>query len=296
MIITITKTSINKHQELKMSDPKIVLVTGCAKGGIGYEYCRAFAEQNCHVFASDIKQRMGDMVDLNSDNIDTLELDVCCDESAIEAVNSIISKWGRIDILINNAGIGSTGPLAELPVEEIRKAWEINTLGQIRMVQHVVPHMALRRSGSIVNVGSIVGTVSTPWAGSYCASKAAVIAMSNSLRLELKPFGINVVQVLPGAVRSNFGNANLERLGNHEWRVYKDFKEVIAERARASQGEKAMDGAVFARHVATKVLSRRPPRQIVFGHMTGLFALLNWSPMWVRDLFFSTRFGLNKKL
>ncbi|XP_057728933.1 short-chain dehydrogenase PC-15-like [Arachis stenosperma] len=280
-----------------MSDTKIVLVTGCAIGGIGYEYCKAFAEKNCHVFASDISTRMQDMKQLESDNnIETLEIDVSLDQSVNSAVSTVISKRGRIDILVNNAGIGSTGPLAELPLDAIRKSWEINTLGQLRMVQHVVPHMASRRSGSIVNVGSIVGTVSTPWAGSYCSSKAAVIAMSNSLRLELRPFGIDVVLVLPGSVRSNLGRANLERLGNQDWKLYKEFKDAIAERARASQGERATDGRVFARHVVNKVLRTKPPKQIAFGHMTGLFALLSWSPIWVRDLFFSTRFGLNRKL
>lgn len=283
---------------MTLSDHKIVLVTGCAKGGIGYEYCKAFAEKNCLVFASDISTRMQDMSDLKSesDNIETLELDVCSDQSVTSAIDTIISKHGRIDILINNAGIGSTGPLAELSLDSVRKAYEINTLGQLRMVQHVVPHMATQRSGNIVNVGSVVGNVSTPWAGSYCASKAAIHAMSNSLRLELKPFGINVILVLPGSVRSNLGKTNLERLGNYEWKLYKDFKEVIEERARASQGEKATDGRVFARHVVSKVSATKPPKQIVFGHMTGLFAVLSWSPLWVRDLFFSSRFGLNRKV
>ncbi|KAK9284618.1 hypothetical protein L1049_023794 [Liquidambar formosana] len=279
-----------------MSDHKVVLVTGCAKGGIGYEYCKAFAEQNCHVFASDIPQRMNDMLDLTSDKIETLELDVSSDESAASAVNSVISKCGRIDVLINNAGIGSTGPLAELSLEAIRKAYEINTLGQLRMVQQVVPHMASQRSGSIVNMGSVVGKVPTPWAGSYCSTKAAVHAMSNTLRVELNPFGINVVLVMPGSVRSNFGIASTERLmKNQDWKLYKEYKEAIAERARASQGSKATDATVLARHVAKKVLSPKPPKQIVFGHMTGLFTLLSWSPLWVRDLFFSTRFNLNKK-
>ncbi|KAK7330927.1 hypothetical protein VNO77_25133 [Canavalia gladiata] len=280
-----------------MSERKIILVTGCAKGGIGYEYCKAFAEKNCHVFASDISTRMQDMSDLKeSDNIETLELDVSSDQSVASAVDTVISKCGRIDILINNAGIGSTGPLAELPLDTIRKAYEINTLGQLRMVQHVAPHMAMQRSGSIVNVGSVVGKVSTPWAGSYCASKAAVHAMSHSLRLELRPFGINVVLVMPGSVRSNLGKANLEKLGDYEWKLYKDFKEVIAERARASQGDKATDGRVFATHVVKKVLGPKPPKQIVFGHMTGLFALLSWSPLCFRDMFFSNRFGINKKV
>ncbi|XP_044470430.1 short-chain dehydrogenase PC-15-like [Mangifera indica] len=279
-----------------MSDPKVVLVTGSAKGGIGYEYCKAFAEQNCHVVASDIPQRMNDMEELSSERIETIELDVTSDKSVSSAVEKIISQYGHIDILINNAGIGSTGPLAELPLNTIRQAWEINTMGQLRLVQQVVPHMASRRSGSIVNIGSVVGRVATPWAGSYCASKAAVDAMSNTLRLELRPFGINVVLVLPGAIRSNLGSNNVERLRNYDWKLYKDFTDSIAERAKASQGSKATDATVFARHVAKKVLSHKPPKQIVFGHMTGLFAVLQWSPLWVRDLFFSTRFNLNKKL
>jgi len=280
-----------------MSEQKIVLVTGCAKGGIGYEYCKAFAEKNCLVIASDIATRMQDMSELESDdNIETLELDVSSQQSTTSIVDTIIAKHGRIDILVNNAGIGSTGPLAELPLDTIRKTWEINTLGQLRMVQQVVPHMALKKSGTIVNIGSVVGNISTPWAGSYCASKSAIHAMSNSLRLELKPFGINVVLVMPGSIRSNLGKANLEKLSDYDWKLYKDFKEAISERARASQGGKATDGRVFARHVVNKILATKPPKQIVFGHLTGLFALLSWSPLWVRDKFFSSRFGLNRKV
>ncbi|XWS41736.1 hypothetical protein CRYUN_Cryun17cG0108400 [Craigia yunnanensis] len=279
-----------------MHEPKVVLVTGCAKGGIGYEYCRAFAEQNCRVVASDIPQRMDDMLDFRSDKIETIELDVSSDDSVSSAVNTVMSNYGHIDVLLNNAGIGGPGPLAELSPDAIKKAWEINTLGQLRMVQQVVPHMASRRMGIIVNVGSVVGRVPTPWAGSYCSSKAAVHAMTNTLRVELRPFGINVVLVVPGAVRSNFGSSSLERLGNHDWKLYNEFKDAIAERARASQGSKATDATMFARHVVKKVLSPKPPKQIVFGHMTGLFAVLSWSPLWVRDLFFSTRFNLNKRV
>lgn len=281
-----------------MGDRMVALVTGCAKGSIGHEYCKALAERNCHVFASDIPQRMKDMSELKSSHADVeaLGLDVTSDESVASAIEAIISKFGRIDVLINNAGIGSVGPLVELPLEEVRKAWEINTLGQLRLVQKVVPHMAARRRGSIVNVGSVVGTVTTPWGGSYCSSKAAALAMTDALRLELRPFGINVVKVVPGAIRSNFGSATTEKVAAHEWGLYKPFAGAIAERGGASQSAKSTDTAVFARHVVKKVLSPRPPRQIVFGHMTGLFAVLSWSPLWVRDLFFSNRFGLNRKL
>ncbi|KAL7611459.1 short-chain dehydrogenase ptmH [Lactuca sativa] len=279
-----------------MSDKKIVLVTGCAKGGIGYEYCKAFAEQNCHVVASDIPQRMNDLLELREQEIETLELDVLSDISVSSAVKAIILKHGKIDVLINNAGIGSTGPLAELSLDEIKKAYEINTLGQLRMVQHVMPSMASRRSGVIVNVGSVVGKVPTPWAGSYCASKAAVHSISHTLRLELKPFGINVVLVIPGAIRSSLGSHNTGSLSHYDWKVYKDFSDAIAERARASQVGKSTDASLFARHVVNKVLSPKPPKQIMFGHMTSLFAILSFSPLWVRDLFFTKRFGVDKKV
>lgn len=275
-----------------MTRPKVVLVTGCAKGGIGYEYCKAFVEQNCIVFASDISQRMHEIVDLPSDKVKTLELDVTSDESVLAAINTIISKCGHIDILVNNAGIRTIGPLTELPLETIRKDWEINALGQLRLVQSVVPHMASQRSGCIVNVGSVVGKVATPWAGSYCGSKSSVHAFTNTLRLELKPFGIDVVLVMPGAVKSNIEKPNFQKA--LEWKVYKDFKDSIADRAKASQGTKATDAAVFARHVVKKLLSPKPPKHIEFGQMTTLFTLLSWSPLWITDWFFTTRFNLSK--
>jgi len=141
-------------------------------------------------------------------------------------------------------------------------------------------------SGSIVNVGNLVGYVSTPWARSYCAGKASMQAMSNSLRLKLRPFGVNVVLVLPSSMRSNLGRANLERLGNYEWKLYKDFKEVIEERARASQDDKAMDGRVFARHVVRKVLGPKPPKQIVFlSHDWFVCLALMVSPVGKRSFF-----------
>uniref|UniRef100_A0A0A0LL75 Uncharacterized protein n=1 Tax=Cucumis sativus TaxID=3659 RepID=A0A0A0LL75_CUCSA len=279
-----------------MDNTIVVLVTGCAKGGIGYEYCKAFAEHGCIVFATDVPHRAHQLFNESFSTIQTLELDVTSDESVEKAVQTIISKHGRIDILVNNAGIGSSGPLAELPLEAVRKTWEVNTLGQLRMVQQVVPHMASRGSGVIVNVGSVVGNVPTPWAGSYCASKATVHAMSHVLRLELRPFGIDVVLVMPGAIRSNFGSATVENVKSQEWKLYKKYKKSIEERANASQSGNSTDAGIFARDVVNKVLRKKPPKQIVSGHLSGLLSILSWLPLWVRDLYFSYRFNLNQKV
>uniref|UniRef100_A0A0E0FER6 Uncharacterized protein n=2 Tax=Oryza TaxID=4527 RepID=A0A0E0FER6_9ORYZ len=273
----------------------VVLITGCANGGIGYEYCKAFASLGCRVVATDVPDRVPDLAGLDADH---LPLDVTSDESVEGAVARVLAEHGRVDVLVNNAGIGCTGPLAELRGEAVRRAMDVNFLGQLRMVRAVAPHMASRRSGRVVNVGSVVGTAATPWAGPYCASKAAVHAATDALRVELRPFGVHVVKVVPGAVRSGLGHANAAQLagGQAEWRVYREFAAAIAERARASQAGGATDGGVFAAHVARRVMSARPPREIVYGNMTLLFAALAAAPLWARDAFFAKRFGLDKML
>ncbi|CAN6352521.1 unnamed protein product [Urochloa humidicola] len=289
-----------------VGEQPVVLITGCAKGGIGFEYCHAFSDLGCRVVATDIPDRVPDLAASFSpaaaNTTAVLPLDVTSESSVQAAVRRVLSDHGRIDVLVNNAGIGCTGPLAELRDDAVRRAMDVNFLGQVRMVRAVAPHMASRRSGRVVNVGSVVGNAATPWAAPYCASKAAVHAATDALRLELRPFGVHVVKVVPGAVRSSLGHANTAALAaaggkqGGEWRMYGEFAAAIEERAAASQSGKATDAAVFARHVARKVMSARPPRQIVYGHMTLLFAALAASPAWVRDAFFTRRFGLHKKI
>jgi NAD(P)-dependent dehydrogenase (short-subunit alcohol dehydrogenase family) len=292
------------QQQQDGEQPPVVLITGCAKGGIGYEYCQAFAGLGCHVVATDIPDRVpslaADLADTPS--TEALPLDVTSDASVTAAVGAVLARHGRIDVLVNNAGVGCTGPLAELPGAAVSRAVDVNFLGQVRTVRAVAPHMAARGTGRVVNVGSVVGTAATPWAAPYCASKAAVHAATDALRLELRPFGVHVVKVVPGAVRSGLGRANAAQLAaaaagqqDHQWRMYRGFAAAIEERGRASQTSKSTDAGVFARHVARRVMSARPPREIVYGNMTLLFAALAASPAWVRDAFFAWRFGLNKK-
>ncbi|KAM0951560.1 putative 17-beta-estradiol 17-dehydrogenase [Dioscorea sansibarensis] len=279
-----------------MATKKVVLITGCAKGGIGYEYCKAFAGLGCQVIGTDIPNQLDELSDLELDGIQVLPLDVLSDDSVTTTVAKIISEFGRVDVLINNAGIGCIGPMSELPLEEVRRTWEVNSLGQLRLVQAVAPHMIRSKFGRIANVGSIVGLVPTPWAGPYCASKAWAHATSDVLRMELRPFGVHVIKVMPGMVRSNFGQSSLDRLGSKDWKIYKGFKEVIEERAKASQGGRAAKAAEVAKVVASKVLRPRPPREIIVGGFTGFLGLLAWLPGPVQDLYFTNRFGLNKNI
>ncbi|KAL5075740.1 hypothetical protein RYX36_014724, partial [Vicia faba] len=113
------------------------------------------------------------------------EFDILFDESVNRVVNTVINKYGGIDILVNNAGVPCVGPIVDIPLSTIKNTFETNVFGSLRMVQAVVPHMAARKKGTIVNVGSIMGLAARPWMGVYVASKATLHALTDALRFSL---------------------------------------------------------------------------------------------------------------
>lgn len=153
--------------------------------------------------------------------------------------------------------------------------------------------MAARRSGCIVNIASVVGAVGTPFAGAYSSSKAAVINASDVLRLELAPFGVRVVTVCPGAIRSRFGANTAGSLDAAALRLYAPFRAAVEERATASQSDKSTPGEAFAAEMVRQVLRPSSPAVLWIGHMSGLMRFLTWLPYWVRDALLARRFGLN---
>ncbi|KAH9300880.1 hypothetical protein KI387_012463, partial [Taxus chinensis] len=204
-------------------EEEVVLVTGCTVGGIGHALAVAFSERKCRVVAS--ARSVTSVDDRLRAKGDAVELDILSDQSVEAAVRSIVDKYGRIDILVNNAGVHCVGPLAELPLNILQSTFETNVSGTMRVIKAVVPHMASRRKGKIVNMGSVSALVSSPWTGAYSASKAAIHCLSDSLRVELKPFGIDVITVVPGAVKSNLGSNSSAIYRNiPEWRLYKPFE------------------------------------------------------------------------
>lgn len=264
-------------------DKQVVLITGCSSGGIGHALARAFAARNCLVVAT--SRSLVSMADLDADDRFFLqELDVSSDESVTHALSGVLERFGRIDVLVNNAGVQCVGPLAEIPLSSVHHTFNTNVYGTLRLIQAVVPHMASRRKGKIVNVGSISALAPAPWAGAYVASKAAIHALTDTLRYELRPFGIDVISIAPGAITSNLANSALSKYsGMPEWKLYKKYDASIQERANMSQGPKATPADEFAKRTVAVILKKNPPAWFSYGHMSTIMAILHYLPLFVRD-------------
>ncbi|XAR73329.1 Acylglycerone-phosphate reductase [Bertholletia excelsa] len=262
---------------------QVVLITGCTTGGIGHALAREFAAEKCQVVAT--SRSVSSMADLKHDSRFFLqELDVLSDESVRRVLSNVLDKFGRIDIVVNNAGVQCVGPLAELPLSALQHTFDTNVYGCMRMVQAVFPHMASRKKGKIVNVGSVIAMVPGPWAGAYSASKAALHALTDTLRLELKPFGIDVINVVPGAVKSNIGKSAVASVNRvPEWKLYKQFEEAIRARAYFSQGVKATPTEVFAKKTVAAVLKKNPPSWFSYGQYSTIAAIAYHLPLFIKD-------------
>ena len=272
-------------------EDQVVLVTGCSSG-IGRALAKEFARRGHRAFAS--ARRLEAIADLKGERLSTVQLDVT-DEASIEsAVARVTEQAGRVDIVVNNAGFNVFGPLAEVPLDRVKSLFDTNVTAPLAVVQKVFPAMAQRGSGRIVNIGSVVGELPTPFAGAYCASKAALHMLSDVLRMEVSPFGIDVVVVMPAAVRSNIaeaGSVGLERYAGPESR-YSPVHHQIEKRARASQVD-PMDTDAFAAKVVELVTLRTPPRVVRLGNGAALFTTLGRLPRPMQDRMMRRRFGLN---
>lgn len=188
---------------------KTVLVTG-ASSGIGEATARRLALDGYKVYAA--ARRVDRMSSLSEAGIQVLPLDLTDDASIVQAVETISRREGRLDALINNAGYGSYGALEDVPLEEGRRQFEVNVFGLARLIQLCLPMMRAQRSGSIVNITSIGGKMHEPMGSWYHATKFAVEGLSDCLRMEVAPFGIHVVVVEPGAIRTEWGGIAVEGL------------------------------------------------------------------------------------
>jgi NAD(P)-dependent dehydrogenase (short-subunit alcohol dehydrogenase family) len=178
---------------------KVIFITGCSTG-IGWDLAKHLSGAGYQVAAT--ARNVNALKDLPAAL--KLPLDVTDNDSVQQAVAGTIEQLGRIDVLVNNAGYALMGALEEISIEQVQQMFDVNLFGVLRMIQRVTPHMRAQCSGRIINISSIAGKLSTPVNGAYSASKFAVEALSDALRVELEPFGIHVIVVEPGAIKTNF--------------------------------------------------------------------------------------------
>lgn len=185
-----------------MKDNKVILITG-ASSGIGYDAAETLARQGHRVYAA--ARRLELMEPLKSLGVQVIRMDVTDEESMQEGVRTVIQSEGRIDVLVNNAGYGFFGAIETVPMEDARRQLEVNVFGLARLTQLVLPHMRKQGSGRIINTSSIAGKMVFYMGGWYNVTKYSVEAFSDALRMEMKPFGIDVVMIEPGAIKTDWG-------------------------------------------------------------------------------------------
>ncbi len=253
-------------------DNKTVLITGTSSG-IGHELAKQFAELGFRVIAT--SRNLETIEALTSDFIHPFKLDITNDDDIENLTDFLKSEKIKIDILINNAGYGLMGPAAETSTEKYKEVFETNFFGQIKVTQAALPFIPKNKESRIVNIGSISGVLTTPFASPYCSSKAAFNSFSDALRMELRPFKIKVVSVQPGAIKSRFGkNAARETTDALKTTsMYKDYEEIIARRAEASQ-ERATDVEVFVKKLIKAILRNKPPALFRAGKLSFIASFL----------------------
>lgn len=276
-----------------MTSSNVVLITGCSSG-IGRTLAMQLHERGHKVFAGG--RRWESVKTLQDLGITPIELDVTSSEQCDEAIQTVLGKEGRIDVLINNAGVGVMGPLIDLDDKQIEEQLSVNVHSVLRMTRAAAHPMIERRSGLIINIGSVSGILVTPFSGIYGASKAAVHLLSDALRMELAPFNINVMTVQPGAIESNFGqNAAHSLHGRHHRKSwYAPIEDAINARARASQDSPTSTDEFCKALINTMETA---PATSLFRYGNGSTALpfiAQWVPTRVRDWVLKRRFQLHK--
>jgi len=188
---------------------RVALVTG-GSSGIGEATALALREAGLEVYA--VARRVDRMADLESAGVHAFAMDVTDDAAMVAGIDRIVRERGRIDVLINNAGYGSFGAVEDVPIEEARRQFEVNLFGLARLTQLVTPYMRSQKSGTIINISSVGGVIYEPFGAWYHATKFAVEGLSDSLRVELRPFGIHVAIVRPGGVLTEWNTISRDSL------------------------------------------------------------------------------------
>lgn len=236
---------------------KVILITG-ASSGIGFDVSKKLASQGHKVYAG--ARRTDKLEALKEYGVTPLYIDVTDDASCVAAVQGILEAEGRIDVLVNNAGYGFYGALENVPIDDARNQMEVNVFGLARLCQLVLPSMREHKSGRIINIASVAGHMSMTFGGWYCASKHSVEALSDALRMEVRPFGIKVSIIEPGPIRTNWGLIAADHLeATSAGTAYeKSAAKQVAAFRLAYGGSMLPKPSAVTRAICRAVNSRRP--------------------------------------
>lgn len=269
-----------------------VLITGCSSG-IGRAMAHAFKAAGHEVWASARKPE--DVAQLSALGFNAIQLDVNDQTQLAQLAERLAHNGGGLDVLINNAGYGAMGPLLDGGVAGMQQQFETNVFSVVGVTRALFD-LLRHNKGLVVNIGSVSGVLVTPFAGAYCASKAAVHALSDALRMELAPLGIRVLEVQPGAIDTHFAKNATEQAEQliNEGSAWWPMREGIRARARASQ-DNPTPATEFAQAVLNAVQAKHPPRLLRHGNGSRALPLLAaLVPSGLLQKILMKKFGLNR--
>lgn len=244
---------------------KVILITG-ASSGMGKDAALRLVKDGHIVYGAARRlEKMQDIVDAGGH---TIELDITKQEAIERAVEKVVAEQGRIDVLWNNAGYSVNGAVEDVSSEDARRQFDVNLFGLAEMTKAVLPHMRQQKSGTIINTSSTGGKMYVPLGAWYIASKHALEGWSDCLRLELKPFNINVVVLEPGGVRTEFGDVLYQPLlERSRGGAYEAASQRFAEMARSADNMPLAHPSVISDVVVRIVNSKRPRTRYVAGYL-----------------------------
>ena len=241
---------------------KVVLITG-ASSGIGKHTALQLIKKDYIVYGA--ARRLDKMQDLKVAGVRLLQMDVTDDVSMIKGINEIIDTEKRIDVLVNNAGYGSFGALEDVLISEAKYQFDVNIFGLGRLIQLALPYMRAQKSGRIINVSSMGGKFGEPHGSWYHATKFAVEGLSDCLRMELKQFGIDVVVIQPGAIKTEWdiiARENLIKVSGNS--AYKDLASKHAAMLEKTY-KRSSEPIVIAKEIVKAIISNNPKTRYIAG-------------------------------
>lgn len=270
---------------------ELVLITGCGSG-IGQALARAFHRSGQRVCAT--ARRLQTLQPLEAEGILVRALDVTDAQGVAQLLASLSAEGWCVGTLVNNAGYGAMGPMLDVPQAEWQRQFDVNLFAPMALVRAVLPGMIERGRGQVVNISSVSGVLTTPFAGPYCASKAAFNSASDALRLEVEPLGIRVITVQPGGIQSSFGHNASDQVSLAPDSPYQVVRDGVLARANESQSD-AMPADTFASLLVAQLARADCPPIVRLGKKSRLMPWLKqWLPVRTLDRILRKRFQLDR--